>query len=70
MKIIYNRETDIVSIIFMESEVAESDEIREGIIIDYDFKGKICALEVLDTSEFISSKGDLVSELIPEITVN
>jgi len=36
MKIIYDRETDTLSLIFREGKVAESDEVKDGIIIDYD----------------------------------
>ncbi|MBI4332898.1 MAG: DUF2283 domain-containing protein [Chloroflexi bacterium] len=39
--------------IFREGPVVESDEIREGIIIDYGKDGRIVSVEVLDASEHI-----------------
>jgi len=51
MKVIYNNETDTLSIILTENPVAESDEDKPGIIIDYDASGNFVALEVLDASE-------------------
>jgi uncharacterized protein YuzE len=51
MKIIYDRDTDILTMIFKEGKVAESDELRDGIIIDYDNNGHIISMEVMDASE-------------------
>ncbi len=51
MKIIYDPENDIIDLILSLEEVAESDEIREGIIVDYSKDGKIVSIEILDASE-------------------
>lgn len=37
MKVTYNREMDTLIIIFTEVPVAESDEDKPGIILDYDY---------------------------------
>jgi len=39
MKANYDRKTDILSIIFTDTLVAESDEDKPGVILDYDEKG-------------------------------
>jgi uncharacterized protein YuzE len=44
MKIIYDQETDTMTVIFKESTVAESDEAKSGIIIDYDSMGDIVSI--------------------------
>ncbi len=36
MKSIYNPEVDILTIVFSEAPVAESDEDKPGMILDYD----------------------------------
>jgi len=51
MKVIYDTETDIMTLILMDELVPESDEVREGIIIDYNKEGKIVSIEILDASE-------------------
>ena len=51
MKIIYDRETDIISLIFNDSDVVESDELREGIIVDYNDQGQVTSVEILDASK-------------------
>ncbi len=51
MKVIYDKETDTLSIILRAGKVAESDEMREGLIFDYDKNGRLISLELLDASE-------------------
>ena len=63
MKVIYDPETDILDLIFRDKPVAESDEIREGIIIDYSKDGKIVSLEILDASEHITDPQSIAYEL-------
>jgi len=51
VKVIYDKETDTLSIILRPGKVAESDEAREGLILDYDRTGKLLSLEILDASK-------------------
>ena len=51
MKVIYDKETDTLSIILRDGKVAESDEPRPGMILDYDKAGRLVAIELLDASE-------------------
>ncbi len=55
MKVIYDRETDTLSIILRAGKVAESDETRQGLIMDYDKLGKLISIELLDASEQVTS---------------
>jgi uncharacterized protein YuzE len=50
MKVIYDNETDTLSIILRAGKVAESDEVRKGLIFDYDKSGRLLSLELLDAS--------------------
>lgn len=63
MKVIYDRETDTLSLILADGPVAESDELREGIIVDYDTEGHIVSLEVLDASHHLSDPGSIALEM-------
>jgi YD repeat-containing protein len=51
VKVIYDRATDTLSIILRPGAVAESDEAREGLILDYDKAGRLLSIELLDASE-------------------
>jgi len=55
--------SDTLSIIFRDETVAESDELREGLIVDYDHNGKIVFIELLDASENVSEPRGVIYEL-------
>ncbi len=53
MKVIYDKQTDTLTIIFSEEAVVESDEGKPGVILDYNADGDLVALEILNASERI-----------------
>jgi len=50
MKVNYDPKTDTLTIVFRESPIAESDEDKPGVILDYDAAGNLISIEVLDAS--------------------
>jgi len=65
MKVIYDRETDTLTVIFAETPVAESDEDKPGVILDYDKQGNLVSLEILDASRRVSAPGKIEYQVSP-----
>jgi uncharacterized protein YuzE len=60
MRVIYDPETDTLDLVFRDEAVAESDEVREGIIVDFDRDGKLVSIEVLNASEHVHEPQTMV----------
>jgi uncharacterized protein YuzE len=55
MKVTFDPRTDTITVLFREGvAVAESDEDRPGVILDYDEQGYLVSLEVLDASQRVT----------------
>ena len=65
MKIIYDRETDILTLQFRPEPVAESDELRADLVLDFDATGAIVGLELLRASRYIAQPETFAYELKP-----
>jgi uncharacterized protein YuzE len=46
----YDAYADVLYVKIREGKVAESDEVENGIILDYDLDGNIIGIEILDFS--------------------
>ncbi len=55
MKVVYDQETDTLTMILADTPVAESDEDKPGVILDYDAAGNLVSLEILDASHRVAT---------------
>ncbi|MER3423472.1 MAG: hypothetical protein C4293_09815 [Nitrospiraceae bacterium] len=55
MNVSYDKKTDTLSVILKEdTPIAESDEDKPGITLDYDAAGNLVSLEILDASKRVT----------------
>lgn len=66
MKIEYDQQADAMYIRLRTGAVAESEEIRPGVVFDYDAEGKVLGIEMLDVSERTDNPRELAMELVGE----
>jgi uncharacterized protein YuzE len=59
MKIIYDPETDSLTIILRQERIKESDEVRPGVIADFGYDGGIVRLEILQASKVVQNTREI-----------
>jgi len=50
MRVRVDRQADAVYLNLTDHEIVESEEVADGIVVDYDAEGRIVGLEILDAS--------------------
>ena len=55
MKVRYDADVDAVFLRLTDAEIRDSEEVRPGVIVDFDSNGKIVALEFLNATERFSA---------------
>ncbi|NIA09561.1 MAG: DUF2283 domain-containing protein [Nitrospiraceae bacterium] len=54
MRVRYDEEADALYIKLQEGGYHESEEIKDGFILDYDIDGNIIGIEILDASSHLA----------------
>ena len=62
MRIHYSQEADVLYIRLKETDIENSDEVTDDVIMDYDKKGNIVGIEILTASQ----KADVRELIIQE----
>ena len=55
MKVTYDPAVDVLRILLSDTAIAESDEDKPGVILDYDKDGNVVGLEILEASKRIAN---------------
>jgi uncharacterized protein YuzE len=55
MKTIYDAEADALHLRFVDAAVAESEEVSDGVVLDFDADGRLVAIELLDASKHVAA---------------
>ena len=64
MKIEYDPKADAMYIRLIAGTVDSSDEIRPGVVFDFDAEGRVLGIEMLDVSLRTDNPRELAMELI------
>ncbi len=51
MRVRIDQDADAIYIDLAERDIASSEELADGIIVDYDAQGRIVGVEILDASQ-------------------
>jgi uncharacterized protein YuzE len=54
MKTIYDPDADALYVRFSDASIIESEEVADGVVLDFDASGRIVAIEVLDASKHVA----------------
>ena len=64
MKIEYDPKADAMYICLIAGTVVDSDEVRPGVVFDFDSEGRVLGIEMLDVSLRTDNPRELAMELI------
>ena len=59
VKVTYDTETDTLVISLRDSAIKESDEVRPGVIADFDSAGDVVRFEVLSASRVVQNTREM-----------
>ena len=64
MKVIYDPRTDTLTVRLKAGPIAESDESKPGVILDFDAQGDLLGLEILDASKRVDQTQTVQIEVV------
>jgi uncharacterized protein YuzE len=59
MKTTYDSSSDALYVRFADANIVESEEVADGVVLDFDAEGRIVAIEVLEASKHLSANAHL-----------
>jgi uncharacterized protein YuzE len=55
MKTIYDVEANVLYVRFSDAPIVESEEVSDGVVLDFDSEGRIVAIELLDATKRVAA---------------
>lgn len=65
MRVIFDPETDTLTILFSDALVEESDEVKPGTILDFDAAGNLVSMEILNASKHVKTPSQIDYRVAP-----
>jgi uncharacterized protein YuzE len=67
MRVVYDPEVDVLSVLLSDAPVAESDQDKRGVVLDYDMGGNLVGIEVLDASKRMANPMAVEYAVLPSL---
>ena len=64
MKIEYDPKADAMTIRLANDEVSDSDEVRPGLVLDFDAQGNVLGIEMLNVSLRTAKPREMAFEML------
>jgi uncharacterized protein YuzE len=64
MRVQYDPSADAMYIRLAEGTVTDSDEIRDGVVLDYDAAGRVFGIELLNVSKRADNPREIAYEML------
>ena len=55
MRSLYDPTTDAFYLRFADAPIFDSEEVADGVVLDFDAEGRIVAIELLDASKHVTA---------------
>jgi uncharacterized protein YuzE len=59
MKVVYDRETDALTITLREERIKESGEVRPAVIADFGYDGGVVRFEIMQASKVVKNAREI-----------
>jgi uncharacterized protein YuzE len=59
MRTTYDAEADALYVRFSETPVVESEQVSDGVVLDFDAEGRIVAIELIDASKHLTAGANI-----------
>jgi uncharacterized protein YuzE len=63
MRVRFDPDADALYIRLAETEIDESEEVRPGIVLDYDVDGRVIGIEVLGVQQCLPDARPAITEM-------
>jgi uncharacterized protein YuzE len=59
MKVVYDSQTDSLTITLRDERIKESDEVRPGVIVDFGYDGSVVRFEIMQASKMVQNTREI-----------
>lgn len=59
MKVVYDPQTDSLTITLRDERIKESDEVRPGVIVDFGYDGSVVRFEIMQASKMVQNTREI-----------